>query len=140
MICQSNSMLPSWVRLTATARCISSTLLEQGIDVRVWRWGWHSFSTESKVLPRSSLSRRAFFGTLLMMTRSGSQVLRQYFRRQTRADTQNAEPRAVLPASITGGAWSDLDLIQTYSRSKIDLGFLPAATPTKLENVFFSFA
>jgi spore maturation protein CgeB len=98
-------------------------LLEKGIDVHVWGWGWHDFSTESETPRLSSLPRRASLGMRLLMTKSGRQVLRQYFRRHSPEDTRNAEPRAVLPASIVGSALSDLELIQMYSRSKINLGF-----------------
>jgi spore maturation protein CgeB len=98
-------------------------LLEKGIDVRVWGWGWHNFSTKAKAPRWSNLPRRSLLGARLLMSKSGRQVLRQYFRRQPLANTRNAEPRAVLPASIIGGALSDLDLIQMYSRSKINLGF-----------------
>jgi len=98
-------------------------LLEQGIDVRVWGWGWHNFSTEAKAPRWSSLPRRSLLGTRLLMGESGRQVLRQYFHRQPPENIRNTEPRAVLPASIIGGALSDLELIQMYSRSKINLGF-----------------
>jgi spore maturation protein CgeB len=98
-------------------------LLEQGIDVRVWGWGWHNFSTEAKAPRRSSLPRRALLGARLLMSESGRQVLRQYSRRQPPENIPNTEPRAVLPASVIGGALSDLELIQMYSRSKINLGF-----------------
>jgi len=98
-------------------------LLEKGIDVRVWGWGWHNFSTESKAPGMSSLPRRALLALRLLMSQSGRQALRQYFRRQPLTNTLTAEPRVVLPASIIGGALSDLELIQMYSRSKINLGF-----------------
>jgi len=98
-------------------------LLEQGIDVHVWGWGWHNFSTEGKAARWSNLLRRALLGARLLMSESGRQVLRQYFRRQPPENIRNTEPRAVLPASIIGGALSDLELIQMYSRSKINLGF-----------------
>jgi spore maturation protein CgeB len=98
-------------------------LLEQGIDVRAWGWGWHSFSTESDAPRRSSLPGRALLAVRLLMNKSGRQVLRQYLSRQTLANTRNTEPCVALPASIIGGALSDLELIQMYSRSKINLGF-----------------
>jgi len=98
-------------------------LREQGIDVRVWGWGWHNFSTEAKARLWSSLPRRSLLGARLLMSESGRQVLRQYFHRQSPENIRNTEPRAVLPASMIGGALSDLELIQMYSRSKINLGF-----------------
>ncbi|MCJ7575560.1 MAG: glycosyltransferase [Dehalococcoidia bacterium] len=98
-------------------------LREQGIDVRVWGWGWHNFSTEAKARLWSSLPRRSLLGARLLMSESGRQVLWQYFHRQSPENIRNTEPRAVLPASIIGGALLDLELIQMYSRSKINLGF-----------------
>jgi len=98
-------------------------LLEQEIDVRVWGWGWQSFSTEAKAPPRSSLPRRALLAVQLLMSKSGRQVLRQYFRRQTLTNTRNTEPRVVLPDSILGDTLSDIQMIHMYSRSKINLGF-----------------
>jgi len=98
-------------------------LLEQGIDVRVWGWGWHNFSSEAKAPGQPSLPRQALRAGQLLLSKSGRQVLRQYFRRQPPENIRNTEPRAVLPASIMGGALSDLELIQMYGRSKINLGF-----------------
>lgn len=100
-----------------------SYLLEQGIAVKVWGWGWHNFSTEAKAPRRSSLPRRALLGTRLLMSKSGRQVLRQYLSRKLQVNLTDALHYTSLPPSIMGGVLSDLEMIQMYSRSKINLGF-----------------
>jgi len=98
-------------------------LLEQGIDVRAWGWGWQHYSPTAKATGQSSFLRRAYHAGQLLLSRSGRQVLWQYLRRQTLANTRNAGPCVALPASIIGGTLSDIEMIQMYSRSRINIGF-----------------
>jgi spore maturation protein CgeB len=95
-------------------------LLEQGIDVRVWGWGWQNYSP---VTGQSSFLRRALHAGQLLLSGSGRYVLRQYLRNRLKANRTGEAPRVTLPASIIGGTLSDLEMIQMYSRSKINLGF-----------------
>jgi len=69
----------------------------QGIDVRVWGMNWHLCS-------RPSLPRRVW-------------------RWGRRALGRGGRPFTILPAHILGAPLSDVEMVQTYSRSKINLGF-----------------
>jgi len=98
-------------------------LLEQGIDVRVWGWGWYNYSTATKATGESSFPRRAYHAGQLLLSRSGRQALRRYLRNMLDGNGTSAELHINLPISILGDTLSDIDMIQTYSRSKINLGF-----------------
>ena len=103
-------------------------LLEQGIDVRVWGWGWYNFSPEARLLARHPPLKRALRIGGSLMTRQGWQAVRQRLSHGLGADTSSASTRGqseadTLSASIVGGTLSDLEMIQMYSRSKINLGF-----------------
>jgi len=98
-------------------------LLDQGIDVRVWGWGWRNFSSEARTSGQPSLPRQVLRAGQLLMTKSGRQALRQYLSRKLRVNLMGALSYASLPSSIRGGVLSDLELIQMFSRSKINLGF-----------------
>jgi len=98
-------------------------LLEQGINVRVWGWGWHNYSPAAKETGQSSFLRRAYRTGQLLLSRNGRQVLWQYLRNRLAASSTSAEMHVTLPISIIGGTLSDLEMIQMYSRSKINLGF-----------------
>jgi spore maturation protein CgeB len=98
-------------------------LLEQGIDVRVWGWGWQDFSAKTWARGLANSLRRALHIARLLMTREGWQVARQRLRKRQGTNTSRAEPRVALPSSILGGTLSDVEMIQMYSRSKVNLGF-----------------
>jgi hypothetical protein len=98
-------------------------LLEQRIDARVWGWGWQNYSPTAKATGQSSFLRRAYHAGQLLLSRSGRQVLLQYLRNKLAANRTSAELHVTLPISIIGGPLSDLEMIQMYSRSKINLGF-----------------
>jgi spore maturation protein CgeB len=100
-------------------------LLDQGIDVRVWGWGWHSFASRAKVSDKLILLRQAL---QMLRNKSGRQLLRRRLSSLLRANKpisllHDLWPAAILPASIIGGTLSDLEMIRMYSRSKINLGF-----------------
>jgi spore maturation protein CgeB len=98
-------------------------LLDQGIDVRVWGWGWRKFSSEAKASGQPGLLRQVLRAGQLLMTKSGRQALRQYLSRKLQVNLMGALSYASLPSSIKGGVLSDLELVQMFSRSKINLGF-----------------
>ena len=103
-------------------------LLEQGIDVRVWGWGWHNFSSETQARRRPTPITRALQIGRALMTKQGWQAVS---RRLGLLLEPNAPPAVrsrqsepiTLPASILGDTLSDIEMIQMYSRSKINLGF-----------------
>jgi len=98
-------------------------LMEQGIDVRVWGWRWQNYCPGAKSIGQPSLLRRALLAEQLLLSRSGRRMLWEYSRSKLHTNRTNASHRVILPASILGGTLSDLEMIQMYSRSKINLGF-----------------
>ena len=115
-------------------------LLDQGIDVRVWGYGWvqqdaanghHGASFRSRNTARA---QRAVHIGRKLITREGWRALGRRMRWEapyggapanaSQATTDSARDTVgLLPPDILGGVLSDLDLIQLYSRSKINLGF-----------------
>lgn len=72
-------------------------LRERGIDVRVWGMNWRRHK-------RASLPRRLWRGARHAVGAGG-------------------KPAMILPAHILGSPLSDVEMVQMYSRSKINLGF-----------------
>lgn len=103
-------------------------LLGKGIDVRVWGWGWKPHDPSSARIKRTNLPRRILhFGRLLMrkqgwqwMWESAGRIINQD--RSSNSQGISSAP-GLLPFSILGGTLSDLEMIQMYSRTKINLGF-----------------
>jgi len=103
-------------------------LLEQGIDVRVWGWRWQNFRSDAKRPDWAAPLRRAWHIARLLMTKQGWQAVRQRLAglRGTSPSTPPARLQSTfitLPPSILGSTLSDKEMIQMYSRSKINLGF-----------------
>jgi spore maturation protein CgeB len=98
-------------------------LLGQGINVRVWGWGWQNYSTKAWARGLPTNLRRVLHIARLLMTKQGWQVIWQRLSSKQSTNTSGAVPRVTLPAPIIGGTLSDLEMIQMYSRSKINLGF-----------------
>jgi spore maturation protein CgeB len=99
-------------------------LLERGIDVRVWGWRWDNYSAQKTTVSRqASFLRQALRGGRMLCSRSGRQALRQHSSRRFILEHALARYRITLPPSIIGGTLSDVEMIQMYSRSKINLGF-----------------
>jgi spore maturation protein CgeB len=105
-------------------------LLDQGIDVQVWGFGWQNFNPEQRSAVRvGKLKRAAHIGRILL-TPAGRQAAMQRLKRMAEVRQGNCAMDGVLvtrvkelPAPILGGALSDEDMIKLYSRSKINLGF-----------------
>jgi spore maturation protein CgeB len=98
-------------------------LLEQGIDIRVWGWGWQNPPSASARLPgrirqigRSLATKEGWHG----LSRRAGLVARGSPLHNAKAPSSSA---VLLPSGILGSALSDLDMIRMYSRSKINLGF-----------------
>jgi len=91
-------------------------LLDQGVDVRVWGPRWES-------CVRKSAAQRLITKACKLATPSG--FLRIIRRLTGRRDSAARLHRKVveLPRDIIGGVLTDAQLIQMYSRSKINLGF-----------------
>jgi spore maturation protein CgeB len=101
-------------------------LLDHGIDVRVWGWGWQNFSPEAVAADNSLMRRAANIGRALL-TPAGWQAVRRRLTNLVAAPSEKAGEeyveRVTLPAPILGGILSDEEMIQMYSRSRINIGF-----------------
>lgn len=101
-------------------------LLDQGIDVRVWGYGWKNTSHEACHNP----FRRALHIGKKLLSSDGWQAIRQRFQETFSTQVNAGEPGSrwkniitELPDYILGRLLSDIDVIKMYSRSKINLGF-----------------
>lgn len=96
-------------------------LMDQCVDVRVWGWGWKNFSK------RSNLLKRALYIGQKLLTKQGKKAVMEHLGRVLNENTSCALTKSphmvILPASITGGTLTDSEMIEMYSRSKINLGF-----------------
>jgi spore maturation protein CgeB len=106
-------------------------LLDQQIDVRAFGYGWNRFSelAESAVgVPDQPQGAKRILRIARKLTRPrGWQAVRDRLSRTRESRLNGGRPespsRITLPARVTGGVLSDLEMIQLYSRSKINLGF-----------------
>lgn len=102
-------------------------LLDNGIDVRVWGWGWQNFSPAAVAANSPHpLCRAANIGKALL-TSAGWQAVGRRLTNLAAAPSKKtakeSSERVTLPASILGGILSDEEMIKMYSRSKINIGF-----------------
>lgn len=105
-------------------------LLDRGIDVQVWGYGWQDFGPGSQKASRAgSLQRTLSIGRKLL-TPAGVQAAARRVKRamEAKPGNSNTSPVALgdhveLPTAILGGVLSDIDMVKLYSRSKINLGF-----------------
>jgi spore maturation protein CgeB len=109
-------------------------LRDQGIDIRLWGHGWRDYFSER---PEPDPIKRALYVGRRLTTLQGWQAV---VGRATRAFGENAGTATqtipapiAFPASILGGVLSDLEMIQMYSRSKINLGFSSCGETHKTE-------
>lgn len=107
-------------------------LLDQGIDVRVWGFGWHNYSADNRSSVMLNQLRRMLRIGRKLMTPAGWQAASRRLKSSLRAQINTGScERSVatqdqpieLPSLIMGGTLSDVEMIQMYSRSKINLGF-----------------
>jgi len=92
-------------------------LFDQGIDVRAWGYGWKKLpgqAGDQGATPVERVTRAA--GKLF--SHEGRRVLRRNLLRLV-----GISRPVVLPEEKLGGPLSDLEMIQMFSRSKINLGF-----------------
>lgn len=95
-------------------------LLDSGIDVRVWGYGWERFVPGSGAeVAMSPLEKAGRMGRKLLTAGGRTEAARR-LRTLLRGE---GSPAVELPAEIVGGVLSDEEMIRMYSRSKINLGF-----------------
>ena len=101
-------------------------LLDGGVDVRVWGYGWDKFSQSYQSQAANSVWRLGQTAREFLSNTSWQDGFRRLLNsellRSARKTVRKA-PTVTLPDEIIGGVMSDSDMIPTYSRSKINLGF-----------------
>lgn len=103
-------------------------LLDQGIDIRVWGLGWQNYIPGSRKPQQVGKMDRVIHIGRKLLTPEGWQAigkrLRNTFMPKTGQCVATGLGKAVeLPSKVVGGILSDVEMIQMYSRSKINLGF-----------------
>ncbi len=101
-------------------------LSENGVSVKVWGYGWEKFSDTHRSRAKNPIWRLSRKLKEFMMDTYWQDGFRrllalELFRSGSRIFHE--KPAVTLPAEIIGGVLSDSDMIPTYSRSKINLGF-----------------
>jgi spore maturation protein CgeB len=100
-------------------------LLDQGIDVRVFGYGWDQFSNAPR--PGPPTAKRFLNIARKLTTREGWHALHRRLSRPPDASVDikagGFDSPVILPGKVIGGVLSDIEMIQMYSRSKISLGF-----------------
>ena len=92
-------------------------LIDAGVPVRVWGQGWRSQVDQP---PGRSLMNR---WKRLTTPRGWEAAARHIRRRMLSPRSARGASAVVLPPEICGGPLTDQEMIKTYSRSKISLGF-----------------
>ncbi|MBT1072531.1 CgeB family protein [Pelotalea chapellei] len=96
-------------------------LLAQGIDVQVWGYGWEKYASgvANRGLQAARVGRK-------LLTREGWLIAGRRLNRLFNDRAREVQPlisATVLPPEIIRGLLSDEEMVQMYSRSKINLGF-----------------
>lgn len=92
-------------------------LLDCGIDVRVWGYGWNGFVPDGPAVA-IPLTQRVSRAARKLFTADGRQLLLKNLRGAAGIDR-----RVTLPPDIVGGPLNDEEMVKLFSRSKINLGF-----------------
>lgn len=115
-------------------------LIDQGLDVRVWGYGWRGLSSElvgAKApnaltlgiqIAQKLLTPRNWLSVASHLKSSVQKRIPRRF-----ASSLAFNERIQLPSNRVGGILSDIDMVKMYSRSKINLGFSTCGT-THLTN------
>lgn len=87
-------------------------LVENNINIKVWGQGWQSYSHKGKA---------AYLGRKLMNPQVWQRAFQVLVKQKRTPHTELL--KLTLPQEILGSVLSDREMIQMYSRSKINLGF-----------------
>jgi len=101
-------------------------LLDRGVDVRVWGYGWNKFSKSYQSQAGDSTRRLGQAVREFLTNTAWQDGLRRLLNLellQSAGKTVREAPAVTLPDEIIGGVLTDSDMIHMYSRSKINLGF-----------------
>jgi spore maturation protein CgeB len=111
-------------------------LLDRGVDVRVWGYGWDKFSQSHQSRTTGSARRLGQEVREFLANTAWQDGLRRLLNLEllrSAGKTVREAPAVTLPDKIIGGVLSDSDMIHMYSRSKINLGFSSCGTTHETE-------
>lgn len=105
-------------------------LVDNGIDVRVWGYGWQPESHKASRTIRPRGNKYVTHAARRLTTAEGWKAairrIPRLINRKSRAGEERTDHTAdampTLPAGSVGGILSDIDTITMYSRAKINLG------------------
>jgi spore maturation protein CgeB len=101
-------------------------LLDRGVDVRVWGYGWNKFSQSYQSRTANSARRLGQAVREFLTNTAWEDGLRRLLNLEllrSAGKTVREAPAVSLPDKIIGGVLTDSDMIHMYGRSKINLGF-----------------
>jgi len=101
-------------------------LLDRGVDMRVWGYGWNKFSQSYQSPTTGSVWRLGQAVREFLTNTAWQDGLRRLLNLEllrSAGKTVREAPAVTLPDEIIGGVLTDSDMIHMYSRSKINLGF-----------------
>lgn len=102
-------------------------LVDQGIDIHVWGYGWKSPETSIDPADTRFSIRRVLYITQRLSTlegwRAGADRMSHLLRPRNGVSSAPGVLNHGLPSHLLGGVLPDVEVIQMYSRSRINLGF-----------------
>ena len=113
-------------------------LLDNEIDVRVWGYGWDRFSRNYQSRMANPLKRLGRTVREFLSITDWEDTFRRLLNLELLAAARKTAletPVIALPDEIIGGVLSDRDMVQMYSRSKINLGFSACNTDDAEERI-----
>jgi len=102
-------------------------LFNQGINIKVWGPGWKNFSV-NPILKTKRIAKK-------LMTAEGWQKVKERLTGMLSEKrlSQEKDKKIILPDKILGSPLIDFEMIQMYSRSKINLGFSSCGETHKMD-------
>jgi len=101
-------------------------LLDQGVDVRVWGYGWDMLSQRYQSQTTNPARRLGRTAKKFLSETDWKDAFRRLLNLELLISTRKTvseTPVTTLPNEIIGGVLSDVEMVKMYSRSKINLGF-----------------
>ena len=113
-------------------------LLDNEIDVKVWGYGWDSFSRSHQFYMANPFRRLGRTVREFLSDTDWEDAFRRLVNMELLKAARRTAlemPLITLPDEIIGGVLGDRDMVQMYSRSKINLGFSSCDTGDGEERV-----